>query len=610
MGKKARKISFVLLVVAVLALVPVLPYFKSYAATNSIMSYCPQDDGTTKSGFSITGNLSSSKGSVTVDGRTLSTCLKIESSTSITFTTTQDATLKLYFNSDFSKKIKIDGTSYSASSGIVTTTISAGSHTIKKGDTANLYYLDIIGSGSSTPTQKPSDEETTETPTEKPTETQPVSSSKVGTITNMMSKSDSSFSSVIYCAPNANGTGSSSSPMSFEKAITTVSAGQVILLKSGTYSYDHQITIAYGNNGSSSAYKAIKACSGANVVFDFSSETYGDTASNDRGIQLEGNYWYIGGIKIKGAADNGMLLAGSNNIIERCVFEANRDSGLQVSRRNSSLSSMSDWPSNNTMLNCTAFNNDDPATHENADGFAAKLTCGNGNVFDGCIAYSNCDDGWDLYAKSETGSIGVVTIKNCLALGNGTLTNGSTTSSGDKNGFKLGGSNGAVPTAHVVNNCMAIKNGKNGFTDNGNGGKLSVSNCTAYANTEANFNFGRTTAGGKFVNLLSANNTASDKFIGTLQNSVYANSKKYYYQSGSVTVASGDKVGTVVSDPSSAMVNTNSISVTSNLDSLLRNSDGTIKMNKSYETNASGQYGSTGAHFGGSAASVKTISVK
>ncbi|UKI49487.1 MAG: hypothetical protein L6U99_12615 [Clostridium sp.] len=37
------------------------------------------------------------------------------------------------------------------------------------------------------------------------------------------------------------------------------------------------------------------------------------------------------------------------------------------------------WPANNLILNCTPFNNSD-ATGENADGFAAKLTCGN-NIF-------------------------------------------------------------------------------------------------------------------------------------------------------------------------------------------------------------------------------------
>ena len=47
-------------------------------------------------------------------------------------------------------------------------------------------------------------------------------------------------------------------------------------------------------------------------------------------------------------------------------------------------------------------NNADRAM-EDADGFAAKLTTGEGNVFDGCIAAYNADDGWDLFAKAATG---------------------------------------------------------------------------------------------------------------------------------------------------------------------------------------------------------------
>ena len=63
----------------------------------------------------------------------------------------------------------------------------------------------------------------------------------------------------------------------------------------------------------------------------------------------------------------------------------------------------------------------------------------------------------------------MVTIKNCIAFGNGKLTDGSGSANGDMNGFKLGGSNGACPTPHVVENCLAFNNGATGFTDNGNG---------------------------------------------------------------------------------------------------------------------------------------------
>lgn len=130
---------------------------------------------------------------------------------------------------------------------------------------------------------------------------------------------------------------------------------------------------------------------------------------------LDGDYWHFYGFEITKAADNGMLLSGSNNRLERMVFNDNQDTGLQLSRYKTSAATIADWPSNNLILNCTSKNNCDNATMENADGFAAKLTCGEGNVFDGCMSYNNSDDGWDLFAKSETGPIGVVTIQNCVA---------------------------------------------------------------------------------------------------------------------------------------------------------------------------------------------------
>ena len=35
-------------------------------------------------------------------------------------------------------------------------------------------------------------------------------------------------------------------------------------------------------------------------------------------------------------------------------------------------------------------------------------------------------------------------------------------------------------------NCLAFNNGKDGFTDNGNGGSLTMLNCTSYNNTKTN----------------------------------------------------------------------------------------------------------------------------
>jgi pectate lyase len=93
--------------------------------------------------FSISGNLSTDKGTVNYQGLTLTQCLKMESSTLISFTTAQEAELVLVFNEDYAGGITVSGTDYTASAGIVTITLPAGSHSISKKDVANLYYMSI-----------------------------------------------------------------------------------------------------------------------------------------------------------------------------------------------------------------------------------------------------------------------------------------------------------------------------------------------------------------------------------------------------------------------------------------------------------------------------------
>ncbi|RZJ89265.1 MAG: T9SS type A sorting domain-containing protein [Chryseobacterium sp.] len=103
--------------------------------------------GKTSSFYNITGNLSTSKGTVTYNGLTLTQCLKIESSTSITFTTTQASTLTLVFV-ESAATIKVDNVDKAASGGIITVSLAAGSHTISKKDTANLFYMTTVYGGS------------------------------------------------------------------------------------------------------------------------------------------------------------------------------------------------------------------------------------------------------------------------------------------------------------------------------------------------------------------------------------------------------------------------------------------------------------------------------
>lgn len=557
-------------------------------------------DGTSSDFYMISGKLSSNKGTVSYNGLSLDTCLKIESKTKITFTTTDKAELVLVFNQKNSSDIKVDGTVYTLTDGILSLEIEAGSHEITKESTGNLYYMSV-SQQSETPT-------TPVTPTEPTQPEQPTTPSEPETPTTPSEPEQTKCD--LYVSPSGKSTaaGTQNAPMDLLTAINSISAGYTIWMEEGTYKayelYGAPIVIAESNSGAEGAYKTISSINGGTVTIDFSGMA--ELGSN-RGIVLDGSYWHFYDIDICNAGDNGMLLSGDNNIIELCQFYANHDSGLQISRYNTSADTIDLWPSNNLILNCTAFDNKDEATCENADGFAAKLTCGEGNVFDGCISYCNSDDGWDLYAKPATGSTGVVTIKNSVAFGNGKLTNGEGSANGDMNGFKLGGSNKQCPTPHVVTNCIAFNNGATGFTDNGNGGAVTLTNCTSVNNgmynaAKANYMCYRTSKDAAYTNLLSfaeKKTAATDQFLGTVSHTLYhykgvgtywvnnwlctdgAKTKYSGSEGADYTVSASDFVSTQIPGYDAATG-----AYTADYHSIFRNADGSINLSGLYEVSS------------------------
>ncbi len=110
--------------------------------------------------FSITGNLSTSKGTVTYGELTLTQCLKMESSTNISFTAAGKGTLTLVFDSAKSSNVKVDGEKYTLTNGILELELEAGAHTITKADSANLFYMVLAyeGGGSTSGGDTPSDD--------------------------------------------------------------------------------------------------------------------------------------------------------------------------------------------------------------------------------------------------------------------------------------------------------------------------------------------------------------------------------------------------------------------------------------------------------------------
>ena len=288
----------------------------------------------------------------------------------------------------------------------------------------------------------------------------------------------------IYVAPGGtdSAAGTISAPTTLVTALDRVTSGGTIYMRGGTYNYSSTVVIPAGDNGTSSARTVLAAYPGETPVLNFSAQA---EASANRGLALYANYWHLKGLIVERAGDNGIFISGSSNIVERTITRFNRDSGLQLSRQ-TSTSTTASWPANNLVISSESHDNAD-ADGEDADGFAAKLTVGSGNVFRYDVAHNNADDGWDLYTYSDYDPIGTVTIEYSLSYRNGTLSNGTVFDAGDRNGYKLGGED--VPINHTVRYNIAFDNGQHGFTYNSNPGSMTISNNLSVDSTERNFNF-------------------------------------------------------------------------------------------------------------------------
>ena len=279
----------------------------------------------------------------------------------------------------------------------------------------------------------------------------------------------------LYVAPGKYGVGIKDDPMSIYDAVKYVQPGQTIVLMEGTYYLDKTVKIERGVNGTADLPIQMVADPEA------SSRPVLDFKQMCAGMVLAGDYWYFQGFDVTNSADKqkGIQLSGKHCTMDNINTYHNGNTGLQISRY-LTTDEYDMWPAYDLILNCTSYGNAD-AGFEDADGFAAKLTVGDGIVFDGCISYNNADDGWDLFAKVQTGSIGAVTIKNSVAFGNGYLEDG--TVAGNGNGFKLGGD--SMSGKHVLENCVSFDNKAKGI-DSNSCPDIIVKNCTTFNNESYN----------------------------------------------------------------------------------------------------------------------------
>ena len=338
---------------------------------------------------------------------------------------------------------------------------------------------------------------------------------------------------IVSADAKEDGKGTEESPMSLSNALKYAQPGQTIFLKNGTYS-----GAKVERSVSGTADKNI------NLVAESLSTDGTDGVVFTGEVRITGSYWHVYGLYVKDSAGVGIQICGNYNTIEMCTVNHAANSGVQISREGGADNDAGRkgklWPTGNLIKNCESFDNCD-AGRNDADGFAAKLTCGEDNKFYGCISHNNIDDGWDLYAKSVSGEIGAVTIENCVTYNNGWLTTDDVTAKGyeygEGNGFKLGG--GQMKGAHVLKNSISFDNHAKGITSN-SCPDCKIINCISYNNSLDNnaYNVGLNTKDSNIkawevTGLISLNNSKNTKLEDLIPFALHSENNYIYDGSAS-----------------------------------------------------------------------------
>ncbi len=310
-----------------------------------------------------------------------------------------------------------------------------------------------------------------------------------------------SFASQYFVAPNGDDSnpGTIDQPVeSIQQAQTFVSPGDTVYIRGGLYNVrEDQISSVQQNlfacishlNKSGLPEQTIKywAYPGEQPVFDFSAVK----PANQRvvGIWMAGSYIHLKGLEMTGiqvtitthTESYCIYSRGNNNIYEQINMHDNIGTGLRHYKGGGNL-----------FLNCDSYRNWDNVSEDglgsNSDGFGCHPDPGGtGNVFKGCRAWFNSDDGFDIIRADES-----VVFDSCWAFYNGYSSDFQ--SLGDGNGFKAGGY--AHDTANQIPNpvprntirfCVAVRNKANGFYSNHHLAGNDWFNNSAYLNS-TNFN--------------------------------------------------------------------------------------------------------------------------
>ncbi|WP_281336073.1 right-handed parallel beta-helix repeat-containing protein [Flavobacterium eburneipallidum] len=305
----------------------------------------------------------------------------------------------------------------------------------------------------------------------------------------------SSFSAEYYVAPNGNdaNSGSKTNPVeTIKRAQALANSGDIVYIRGGVYTMrEEQIEKysriwAYVTNLNKSGISYLSYAN-ETPVFDFKNikpANYRVIAFN-----VSGNNIHIKGIEVTGVQvtikrhtqSECFEIQGDNNTLEQIKMYDNMAIGVYLSNG-----------SNNLILNCDAYRNWDSVSEGgkggNTDGFGCHAPEGNkNNIFRGCRAWFNSDDGFDLINSAEP-----VLIDNCWAFYNGYTSD--FVGRADGNGFKAGGYGGTdiskLPNSiprNTIQFCLAVGNKQSGFYANHHLNGNNWYNNSAYRN-KINYN--------------------------------------------------------------------------------------------------------------------------
>jgi Right handed beta helix region len=303
-----------------------------------------------------------------------------------------------------------------------------------------------------------------------------------------------------HVAPHGSDEASGSAAAPFatvQRAQAAAAPGDTVFLRGGTYRLEErhiartERIFAYvtllDKSGEPGRPIRYAAWPGEKPVFDLSAVKPADRRVH--AFRVTGSWLHLEGfevvgvqVTIKGHTQSICLdVQGSHNVLERLSLHDGMAIGVWIGDG-----------AHNLVLNCDAYRNHDPVSGDgrggNVDGFGYHGRKGSvGNVFRGCRAWFNSDDGFDFINSAEA-----VTAEDCWAFYNGYTPD--FTPRADGNGFKAGGHAG-TPVArlpspiprHVVRRSVAVRNKANGFYANHHLAGVDFIHNTAWRN-RVNFN--------------------------------------------------------------------------------------------------------------------------